>query len=121
MQTDENMTGDMPTTGGARPGPVAMIEATADTTAAPRSTTGARPVVLRIPSIQVDAEVERAFIVDGAMQDPSGPFVVAWYGQTERVGVRGTRSSPATSTTWTWGRRSSRGSASSAPGTRSRS
>ena len=89
MQTVENMTGDMPTTGGARPGPVAMIESSAGAAPAPRSTSGARPVVLRIPSIQVDAEVERAFIVDGAMQNPSGPFVVAWYGQTERVGVPG--------------------------------
>ena len=88
MQTDKNAPGDMPTTGGARPGPVAMLEAmAAPSDSAAR--TGSRPVVLRIPAIQVDAEVERAFIVDGAMQNPSGPFVVAWYGQTERVGVPG--------------------------------
>ena len=88
MQTDSNQTGDMPTTGGARPGPVAMLE-TADAPSEQAPPNGSRPVVLRIPAIQVDAEVERAYIVDGLMQDPSGPFVVAWYGQTERVGTPG--------------------------------
>lgn len=88
MQTEQSGAGDMPTTGGARPGPVAM-SASATESAAPAATAGSRPVVLRIPAIQVDAEVERAFIVDGAMQNPSGPYIVAWYGQTERVGVPG--------------------------------
>lgn len=88
MQTDQSQHGDMPTTGGARPGPVAAT----DGPAAPASALnaqGARPIVLRIPAIQVDAEVQRAYIVDGVMEDPTGPFVVAWYGETERVGVPG--------------------------------
>ena len=85
MQTTENQVGDMPTTGAARPGPVSLVDAPV----APTATAGSRPVVIRIPVIQVDAEVERAFIVDGQMQDPAGPFVVAWYGQTERVGTPG--------------------------------
>lgn len=88
MQTSENQVGDMPTTGGARPGPVSLIDAPAASDK-PVASAGARPVVLRIPVIQVDAEVERAFIVDGLMQDPTGPHVVAWYGQTERVGIPG--------------------------------
>ena len=88
MRTLETELGDMPTTGGARPGPVSVSDAPA-AAAATAPTAGARPVALRIPAIQVDAEVERAFIVDGAMQEPTGPFVVAWYGQTERVGVPG--------------------------------
>lgn len=88
MQTDQQQHGDMPTTGGARPGPVAAIDGPA--AAAPASDArGARPIVLRIPAIQVDAEVQRAYIVDGVMEDPTGPFVVAWYGETERVGVPG--------------------------------
>ena len=87
MQTDQQQHGDMPTTGAARPGPVAAIDAAE--TPSPSDVQGARPIVLRIPSIQVDSEVERAYIVDGVMEDPTGPFVVAWYGETERVGVPG--------------------------------
>ena len=54
MQTDKNASVDMPTTGGARPGPIAMLEATA----APRARsarTGSRPVVLRIPAVHARA------------------------------------------------------------------
>jgi LPXTG-site transpeptidase (sortase) family protein len=75
----------MPTSGGTRPGPVSVIDAGAEAVVSP----GFRPVAIRIAVIQVDAEVQRAYIVDGVMQDPAGPFVVAWYGQTERVGVPG--------------------------------
>lgn len=87
MQTTASTVGDMPTTGAARPGPVSIVDA-AEAPAAEESA-GARPIAIRIPAIQVDAEVERAFIVDGLMQPPTGPLVVAWYGQTERVGVAG--------------------------------
>jgi len=88
MQTDQSQHGDMPTTGGARPGPVAALDGPATPTSGAEAQ-GARPVGLRIPAIQVDSEVERAYIVDGVMEDPKGPFVVAWYGETERVGVPG--------------------------------
>ncbi len=64
MQADENQRGDMPTTGGMRPGPVAAISAPD----APETTAGARPVVIRIPVIQVDAEVERPFRINFNMR-----------------------------------------------------
>lgn len=73
--------GEMPTSGGARPGPVAWM---AGGEQAPAQTY--RPVALRITAIQVDAEIERRPIVDGVMLDPTGPFVVAWYGATGRLG-----------------------------------
>lgn len=77
--------GEFPTTGGARPGPVTFP--TAAMPAAPFK--GSRPMAIRITSIQVDAEVERRPIVDGLMTDPTGPWVVAWYGATSRLGIPG--------------------------------
>lgn len=76
--------GPMPTTGGIRPGPVDGVPR-----AAAWRQVGARPVAIRIPAIQVDTDVEPARIVDGVMQDPSGPWIVAWYSQTSRVGAPG--------------------------------
>jgi LPXTG-site transpeptidase (sortase) family protein len=76
--------GEMPSTGGARPGP--------SLPQVPRSTPrfkGVRPIAIRIPSIQVDSEIERRPIIEGNMQAPTGPFVVAWYGATGRLGVTG--------------------------------
>lgn len=45
-----------------------------------------RPIAIKIAKIQVDAEIERRPITDGVMVDPTGPFVVAWYGKTGRLG-----------------------------------
>ncbi|MER3439402.1 MAG: hypothetical protein C4346_18430 [Chloroflexota bacterium] len=80
----DDLRGPMPTTGGMRPGPVDAIPAPGFA-----RRVGARPVAIRIPAIQVDTDVETARIVDGVMQDPSGPWIVAWYSQTSRVGVPG--------------------------------
>lgn len=44
------------------------------------------PVAIQIPNATVDAEVEHLQIVDGAMPDPSGPWVVSWYEGTGRLG-----------------------------------
>jgi LPXTG-site transpeptidase (sortase) family protein len=44
------------------------------------------PIAIKIAKAQVDAEVEQQEIIDGVMQDPSGPFVVAWYRGTGRLG-----------------------------------
>jgi sortase (surface protein transpeptidase) len=46
-------------------------------------------VAIRIPRIQVDTIVERRPIVDGVMTDPTGPWVVSWYGATGRLGMPG--------------------------------
>ncbi len=50
---------------------------------------GQVPVAMRIADAGVDAEVESQLIVDGKMLNPSGPWVVAWYGQTARAGEIG--------------------------------
>ena len=77
----DELHGEMPTTGAARPGPAAWV-----TTSKQATALWLRPIAIRIPSIQVDAEIERRPIVNGQMTDPSGPFVVAWYGATGRLG-----------------------------------
>ena len=81
---DERRTAEMPTTGGARPGPsvpLLMSELS--------RSRGVRPIAIRIPTIQVNSEVERRPITDNQMAAPTGPYVVAWYGATGRLGVLG--------------------------------
>ena len=62
--------GDTPTYGGMRPGPLALPPPKV------RRRPGVLPVAIRIPAAEVDSEVEAADIVDGVMQNPSGPWVV---------------------------------------------
>ena len=47
------------------------------------------PVALQVPSVGVDAPIELGAVVDGAMQDPSGPWVVSWYDQLGKIGEGG--------------------------------
>lgn len=70
--------GEQPTTGGMRPGPVGIAPG--------METPGVLPVAIRIEAAEVDAPIEPRGIVNGVMQDPSGPFVVAWYQETGRLG-----------------------------------
>lgn len=74
--------GPVPTTGGSRPGPANTV----------RDATRARtisPVGLAIASAGVDAGIERTRVVDGSMQDPSGPWEVAWYENLGSLGRPG--------------------------------
>lgn len=71
--------GEIPSTGGQRPGPVG-IEPDAP------EIKGALPVAISIEKIQVAAQVETIEIVDGVMQDPTGPWVVSWYQETGTLG-----------------------------------
>src|SRR5581483_5420865 len=66
---------EMPTSGGRRGGPV--VVGTGELLTARR--TGVPPVSIQIEKAGVDAPVERVDIVDGVMQNPSGPWVVSWY------------------------------------------
>jgi LPXTG-site transpeptidase (sortase) family protein len=75
--------GDVPSSGGARPGPGTEIAPPT----APR--TGALPMSISIPNAGVDAAVETREIVDGVMQDPTGPWVVSWYKETPKLGADG--------------------------------
>lgn len=72
--------GPVPSTGASRPGPVNLVRA-------PSLSAVIAPVGLTIDRAGVDAGIERLRVVDGAMQDPSGPWEVAWY---ENLGSLGT-------------------------------
>ncbi|MGD9714713.1 MAG: class F sortase [Thermomicrobiales bacterium] len=70
--------GEMPTTGGLRPGPAGELPGSVRA--------GIIPVALRIEAVDIEAPIEQQKIIDGVMQDPSGPFVVSWYQETGRLG-----------------------------------
>jgi hypothetical protein len=76
---DGSQHGDMPTTGGMRPGPVGLNPVQI-------RRKGVTPVAMKIEKAQVDAQVEPQPIQDGVMLDPSGPFVIAWYEDTGKLG-----------------------------------
>jgi len=80
VQIRSTLTGEVPTTGARRPGPFDLAPAEA----ADRG--GVAPVSLRIDAAAVDAGIEALRVVDGAMPDPTGPWVVAWY---ENLGALG--------------------------------
>src|SRR5215203_5688216 len=79
---------EVPSTGARRPGPVILA---ATRVAAPESepVEGVAPVELQVDSVGVDAPIELGAVVDGAMQDPSGPWVVSWYDQLGKIGEGG--------------------------------
>ncbi len=70
--------GEMPTTGGMRPGP-------SEASPGDRKP-GILPIALRVQSVDIEAPIEQQEIIDGVMQNPSGPFVVSWYKETGRLG-----------------------------------
>ncbi len=74
--------GDVPSTGARRPGPanVVLERMQSDVVA---------PVGLAIETAGIDAGIEALRVIDGAMQDPSGPWVVAWYENLGALGVIG--------------------------------
>jgi hypothetical protein len=74
--------GAVPSTGASRPGPVNQIRTRAISPVV-------SPVGLTIESAGVDAGIERLRVVDGAMQDPSGPWEVAWYENLGSLGGPG--------------------------------
>ncbi|MBA2247317.1 MAG: class F sortase [Chloroflexia bacterium] len=77
-----NTVGEMPTTGALRPGPVGQQP--------PRpSSLRTTPVAIASEPAEIDAEVETLQILDGVMQNPTGPWVVAWYEQTAQLGEPG--------------------------------
>jgi hypothetical protein len=74
--------GDVPSTGAERPGPAnfALEHLRAEVVA---------PVGLAIEAAGIDAGIETLRVVDGAMQDPTGPWVVAWYENLGSLGTAG--------------------------------
>jgi sortase A len=75
--------GEVPTTGGMRPGPIGL-EPPADV-----MQTGVIPAAIQIDKAEVNAEIEILEIVDGVMQNPTGPWVVSWYKETSKPGQGG--------------------------------
>ncbi len=77
-----NQPGEMPTTGALRPGPVGQQP--------PDSVVStAVPMSIMVEAAGIDAEVEALDIVDGKMEDPTGPWVVSWYRQSAALGEIG--------------------------------
>jgi hypothetical protein len=76
--------GEVPTTGGLRPGPAGALPSAAAPVQA-----GVVPVAIQIPTALVDAQVETNEIVDGVMQDPTGPWVISWYKESPKLGEKG--------------------------------
>jgi hypothetical protein len=75
-------TGDVPSTGASRPGPANV--------ALDRIRSGVvAPIGLAIESAGINAGIETLRVVDGAMQDPSGPWIVAWYDNLGTLGKIG--------------------------------
>jgi sortase (surface protein transpeptidase) len=79
---------EVPSTGARRPGPV-ILAATRVAAPEPEPVAGVAPVELQVDSVGVDAPIELGAVVDGAMQDPSGPWVVSWYDQLGKIGEGG--------------------------------
>lgn len=75
--------GEMPTAGGLRPGPVGQ-DSPLPTAANPST-----PAQIVVEQAGIDAQVEIQEIINGVMQNPSGPWVVAWYRQTATLGEPG--------------------------------
>ncbi len=65
--------GEAPTYGGTRPGPFNQPPAQRQTLP------GVAPTGLRVERVGIDAAIEDLRIVDGQMQDPTGPWIVGWY------------------------------------------
>ncbi|MDP9363637.1 MAG: class F sortase [Chloroflexota bacterium] len=76
-------TGEVPSFGGRRPGPLDEPAAEED------RPSGVAPVAIEIERAAVSAEIEALDIVDGAMADPTGPWVVAWYEDLAGLGETG--------------------------------
>jgi Sortase domain len=75
--------GEVPTTGALRPGPFGAQPQTAVVRP------GVLPVAIQIPDAFVDAQVETIEIVDGVMQNPTGPWVISWYKESAKLGEVG--------------------------------
>jgi len=75
--------GEVPSFGGRRPGPYDEPPLLLGPDG------GVEPVGLRIDKIGVDAGIETLQVVDGQMQDPTGPWIVAWYENLGSLGEGG--------------------------------
>lgn len=80
---ESTTTGELPSSGALRPGPVGENSPLA------RASNPSDPVNIIVENAGINASVEVQDIVDGVMVNPSGPWVVAWYRQTATLGEQG--------------------------------
>jgi len=86
---------EVPSFGAARPGPIrlAQVAVAGDAVAVnEEEPEGVSPVSILIEKAginTIDAPIERVDIVDGVMQNPSGPWVVSWYEDLPALGEGG--------------------------------
>lgn len=80
---ESTTTGEMPSSGAMRPGPVG------ETSPLPRALNPTDPVNIVVEQAGINANIEPQDIVNGVMVNPSGPWVVAWYRQTSTLGEQG--------------------------------
>lgn len=75
--------GELPTSGALRPGPVGQQSPQL------RAINPTDPVHLVIDKAGINADIVTMGIVNGVMENPPGPWVVAWYRQTATLGEPG--------------------------------
>lgn len=80
---ESTTTGEMPSSGALRPGPVG------ENSPLPLASNPSDPVNIVVENAGINANVEHLDIVDGIMVNPSGPWVVGWYRQTATLGEQG--------------------------------
>lgn len=80
---ESTTTGDLPSTGALRGGPVG--EDSPQVTAANPSA----PSNIVVNAAGINADIETLNIVNGVMENPTGPWIVAWYQQTATLGEPG--------------------------------
>jgi len=79
----EGTLAEVPTTGGRRPGPMIQAGGSDVSASVPE---GFAPIAIQIDTAQVSADIERIGIVEGVMQNPSGPWIVSWYEDLPSLG-----------------------------------
>ncbi|MDQ3227801.1 MAG: class F sortase, partial [Chloroflexota bacterium] len=88
---------EVPSTGARRPGPIVVASArvrlpesdSVSGSEAESRPQGFAPVEMQVESVNLAAPIEIGDIVDGAMQDPTGPWVVSWYEPLGKAGEGG--------------------------------
>lgn len=80
---ESTTTGDTPSAGGLRPGPLG------ESSPLPRAANPTAPVNIVVEKAGINADIEQLNIVNGVMENPTGPWVVAWYRQTATLGEQG--------------------------------
>ena len=75
--------GEVPSMGSSRAGPAGQLPPPVV------HRRGVTPIAIQIDAAQVDAEIEKLDVVDGVMQNPTGPWVVSWYEDLAALGDGG--------------------------------